>query len=286
VPNDLLAECKKRDAEVISAFDNDIGGRAMAAAVAKYCGANGIKFETHLPQNGEVTVALDNNEKGKAALAELAAALGTASQRFAMLPQSTTKIGLVAETSDATCEALARMKQAMDLDRVGAEPKQAGSPPLIIFHRKDWNDLVQGGYRARLSLGSATNALAESQEQFGRQSDGHAKAAGRHEGDAANGTAGNAAFDTQELVGGLQAIRSRWLLASNGKRADIAGEGTALVDAIGGPGVTAIPLRAAAKEYIEADGSLGRLFTRADEHAAACRGIATLGKGKQCGLER
>jgi hypothetical protein len=317
VPNDLLAECKKRGAEVISAFDNDIGGRAMAAAVAKYCGENGIKFETHLPQNGEVTLALDNSEKGKAALAELAAALGASGQRFVMLPQSAAKIGLVAETSDATCEALSKMKQALDLDRVGAEPKQAGSPPLMIFHRKDWNDLVQGDYRAQLSLNSAINALAESQEQLGRQSTADTaagsvrapngaeaannpakeairavpapleaqKAAGLGT-DAANGTAGKAAFDTQELVGGLQAIRARWLLASNGKRADIALEGTALVDAIGGPGVTAIPLRAEAKEYIEADGPLGRLFMRADEHAAACRGIVTLGKGKQCGLGR
>jgi hypothetical protein len=280
-PGRILAECKKRGAEVIAAFDNDITGRANAQAVARYCSENGIKHTTYLPKNGEVTITLPNDEKGRAAVANLAAEFVNAGQRFLSLPDTEADLRLVAETSDVTCTLLQILKREIGGQQPSGSDTQVPSRMETLFHRKDWNELLQGTYKNRL-VGknlAATNGRS--------QGDGLPAAPGVAEGGLpayGETVPADASFD--ELAAKLIRIRSRWLIAKSERRSEIAKEALALVGELGGPGQTLIPLRAATRGYIEGGEPLNGFFRRANEHSAACRAIGSLAQTKECGLER
>jgi hypothetical protein len=59
-----------------------------------------------------------------------------------------------------------------------------------------------------------------------------------------------------------------------------------MVDELGGPGTTGIPLRIAARDFLEGQGSLDLLTRRAAEHVAALPVDRVLGKSRSSGLER
>jgi hypothetical protein len=87
------------------------------------------------------------------------------------------------------------------------------------------------------------------------------------------------------IVSDLRELRNQWAVAGNAERDDIVRRGLALVDELGGPGSTRIPLRIAAQDFIEGKGSLDLLNKRAAEQVAALPVGRIFGKNRG-GIER
>jgi len=84
----------------------------------------------------------------------------------------------------------------------------------------------------------------------------------------------------------LTKLREQWSAAGYIERPGIVRKGLGIVDELGGPGRTGIPLRSAARDFLEGQGSVDLLTRRAAEHVAALPVDRVLGKGRSSGLER
>ena len=88
------------------------------------------------------------------------------------------------------------------------------------------------------------------------------------------------------IVEELTKLREQWSAAGYIERPGIVRKGLGIVDELGGPGRTGIPLRSAARDFLEGQGSVDLLTRRAAEHVAALPVDRVLGKGRSSGLER
>jgi hypothetical protein len=84
----------------------------------------------------------------------------------------------------------------------------------------------------------------------------------------------------------LTKLREQWSAAGYIERPGIVRKGLDIVDELGGPGATGIPLRIAARDFLEGQGSVDLLTRRAAEHVAACSTDQILGKGRRAGIDR
>jgi serine/threonine-protein kinase HipA len=90
-----------------------------------------------------------------------------------------------------------------------------------------------------------------------------------------------------ELVAYLRAAREFYKDAKPALRQDTVTKGIKFIDELGGSGSTRIPLRVAAKDFVEGSGSLEVLEKRAAEHFGALLKAHVLGKNRsRGGLER
>jgi hypothetical protein len=84
----------------------------------------------------------------------------------------------------------------------------------------------------------------------------------------------------------LTKLREQWSAAGYIERPGIVRKGLGMVDELGGPGATGIPLRIAARDFLEGQGSVDLLTRRVDEHAAALAPGQILGEGRRAGIDR
>ena len=97
----------------------------------------------------------------------------------------------------------------------------------------------------------------------------------------------NTPITAAELVARLQPLRELFAKAAPAARQNMLTGGLAFLDEIGGPGATGLPLRAAAKDFVEGQGSVEILEKRASEHFGALLKAHVLAKNRgHSGLER
>jgi hypothetical protein len=84
----------------------------------------------------------------------------------------------------------------------------------------------------------------------------------------------------------LTKLREQWSAAGYIERPGIVRKGLGIVDEIGGPGRTGIPLRSAARDFLEGQGSVALLTRRVTEHVAARAQGQILGEGRRAGMDR
>jgi hypothetical protein len=84
----------------------------------------------------------------------------------------------------------------------------------------------------------------------------------------------------------LTKLREQWFAAGYIERPGIVRKGLDIVDELGGPGTTGIPLRSAARDFLEGQGSVDILIRRATEHVAARAPGQILGEGRSATIDR
>ena len=88
------------------------------------------------------------------------------------------------------------------------------------------------------------------------------------------------------IVAELTKLREQWSAAGYIERPGIVRKGLGIVDDLGGPGRTGIPLRSAARDFLEGQGSVDLLRRRATEHIATRAPGQILGKDRGAGIDR
>jgi hypothetical protein len=90
--------------------------------------------------------------------------------------------------------------------------------------------------------------------------------------------------DPAEILAGLKALRDRWGPADPKERAALLRETGEIVDQLWGSGVTRLPLRVAARDYVRGEGKLEGLAERANAHLAALAQVPARPRSR--GIER
>jgi hypothetical protein len=88
------------------------------------------------------------------------------------------------------------------------------------------------------------------------------------------------------IVEALTALRNEWPKASLTDQEKILGEALGIVNDSGGSGTTKIPLRVAARDFVEGKTTLDLLMKRATEHIAARAPGQILVKARNAGIDR
>jgi hypothetical protein len=88
------------------------------------------------------------------------------------------------------------------------------------------------------------------------------------------------------IVAELTKLREQWSAAGYIERPGIVRKGLDIVDELGGPGRTGIPLRSAARDFLEGQGSVDLLTRRVAEHVAALSPGQILGSGRSDSIDR
>ena len=99
-------------------------------------------------------------------------------------------------------------------------------------------------------------------------------------------TTRSAASAAVAIVEELTALRNEWPKASRTDQEKILGKALGIVNDTGGSGTTKIPLRVAAKDFVEGKAALNLLMKRATEHVAARSPGQILGMGHGIGVDR
>jgi hypothetical protein len=99
-------------------------------------------------------------------------------------------------------------------------------------------------------------------------------------------TARSAASAAVAIVEELTALRNEWPRASRTDQEKILGKVLGMVNDTSGSGTTKIPLRVAAKDFIERKASLDLLMKRVTEHVTARIPGQVLAKARNAAIDR
>jgi len=99
-------------------------------------------------------------------------------------------------------------------------------------------------------------------------------------------TTRSAASAAVTIVEKLTALREEWTKANRIDQEKILGEALEIVNDTGGSGTTKIPLRVAAKDFVEGKATLNLLIKRTTEHVANRTPGQLIAKGRGAGIDR
>lgn len=177
-PERLVDFCKAKGIKLIFCFDNDDAGYKLVEAYAACCRAKGVEYEVKLTTKAEHTISVENSEWGRHALNEVSAQYQKGGIKHLFLPQNGDRLELVVETNEQSAaiysaleirdrrerqdalrpsvELSHKIKKLAGLNTAPEEkPKEKAryskekKPPgrlEVIWHRKDWNELLQKKY--------------------------------------------------------------------------------------------------------------------------------------------
>lgn len=268
--------------------ENDIG-RARYAETRNFCAENGVMFEEQKEERGWLRIVLDNTPTSAQYVDELKLADSKAraregrEQKFVATRFDNKDWNDLAkgEYRRTFSKAKERMFRAQTVG-----PHEAPLVPAVAAERKAIGDYLNEAAAGvsftaeaqNIFLGLAAEALRKGGRTIDTLTLGEMKTLA---GEAANIYADRleermlldgpslAKFDVLAVVADLRSFRQKLERAKTGDRPALQQEAERVADSIPGPGLTGVPLRVTAKNYLQGKEPLEKLTQRALDHAYA-----------------